>query len=80
MKQSKFKSRKFILTLIFSAITVVMIFADKVDGAIGLGILGAVLGVYKAVNAVEKTNPLINNDEYSTIDETGRSSTRQLGD
>lgn len=65
MKYNKWKSRKFWLTILFGVITVVVIFADKVDGAIGLGILGAVLGVYKATNVVEKTNPLVDENENS---------------
>lgn len=63
MKYTKWKSRKFWLTIIFAIITVIVIFADKVDGAMGLGILGAVLGVYKATNIMEKTNPIINETE-----------------
>ena len=65
MKYTKWKSRKFWLTFLFAVITVNLIYADKVDGAIGLGILGVVLGVYKATNVLEKTNPIINGNNDS---------------
>lgn len=60
MLKAKLKSRKFWLTVLFAAITLICIFSDKVDGEIGLGILGAVFGVYSGINVLQKSNPIIN--------------------